>query len=177
MEKRSSPPKKLKIKGQPHKLAYINDVEEGLLRARGGSGEMVHGIPAFYSDDDDAFAGAAMQDFQDDFGGGGDDSEYEDTVNLDDLMAGAAARNRINASNAALIAAAQNKPKVQQVYDDTNYGASTKAQLEALGRSYLTSIGTNGRNIFAPSVYSSKRVGGSFTDFLKGGGVKSVPLY
>jgi hypothetical protein len=180
MEKRSSPPKKLKIKGQPHKLAYINDVEEGLLRARGGSGEMVHGIPAFYSDDDDAFDGASMQSFQDDYGGGGGGDEYEKTANLADLMAGAAARNRINAQNAATIAAAQNKPKVRQVYDDTNYGAATKAQLDALGRSYLNSIGTNGRNIFAPSIYSSKRVGGSWSDFFKGGGTKSlmgVPLY
>jgi hypothetical protein len=176
MEKRSSPPKKLKIKGQPHKLAYINDVEEGLLRARGGSGEMVHGIPAFYSDDDDAFAGAAMQDFQDQFGGGlgGDSDEYEKTANLNDLMVGAAARNRINAQNAATIAAAQNKPKVQQVFDDTNYGAATKAQLDALARSFVNSRMSNAQNLFAPSIYSNQRVGGSIGDFLKGGGLNSL---
>ena len=175
MEKRSSPPRKLKIKGQPHKLAYINDVEEGLLRARGGTGEMVHGIPAFYSDDDDAFDGAAMESFQDDFGGGGaSDNEYQDTPNLDDLMAGAAARNRINAANAATIAAAQKKQNVQQVYDDTNYGAATKAQLSALANSFINSRGTDGKNIFAPSIYSNQRVGGSIGNFLKGGGFNSL---
>ena len=174
MEKRSSPPKKLKIKGQPHKLAYINDVEEGLLRARGGSGEMVHGIPAFYSDDDDAFDGASMQSFQDDYGGGGGGDEYEKTANLADLMAGAAARNRINAQNAATIAAAQNKPKVRQVYDDTNYGAATKAQLDALARSFVNSRMSNGQNLFAPSIYSNQRVGGSIGNFLKGGGLNSL---
>lgn len=174
MEKRSSPPRKLKIKGQPHKLAYINDVEEGLLRARGGTGEMVHGIPAFYSDDDDSFEGAAMRDFERDFGGGNDRDEYADTPNLDDLMAGAAARNRINAQNAATIAAAQNKPRVQQVYDDTNYGAATKAQLDALARSFVNSRMSNGQNLFAPSIYSNKRVGGSIGNFLKGGGLNSL---
>jgi hypothetical protein len=174
MEKRSSPPKKLKIKGQPHKLAYINDVEEGLLRARGGSGEMVHGIPAFYSDDDDAFDGASMQSFQDDYGGGGGGDEYEKTANLADLMAGAAVRNRINAQNAATIAAAQNKPKVRQVYDDTNYGAATKAQLDALARSFVNSRMSNGQNLFAPSIYSNQRVGGSIGNFLKGGGLNSL---
>lgn len=175
MEKRSSPPKKLKIKGQPHKLAYINDVEEGLLRARGGSGEMVHGIPAFYSDDDDTFAGAAMQDFQDDYGGGGGDGdEYKDTANLNDLMVGAAARNRINAQNAALIAAAKNKPKVKQVFDDTDYGAATKAQLDALARSFVNSRMRNGRNLFAPSIYSKKKVGGSLNNFLSGKGLNSL---
>ena len=174
MEKRSSPPKKLKIKGQPHKLAYINDVEEGLLRARGGSGEMVHGIPAFYSDDDDAFAGAAMSDFEADYGGGNDGAEYAQTPNLDDLMAGAAARNRINAQNAATIAAAQNKPKVQQVFDETNYGAATKAQLDALARSFVNSRMSNGQNLFAPSIYSNQRVGGNIGNFLKGGGLNSL---
>jgi len=175
MEKRSSPPKTLKIKGQPHKLAYINDVEEGLLRARGGTGEIVHGIPAFYSDDDDAFAGAAMSDFEDNYGGGGrDGAEYAQTPNLDDLMAGAAARHRINAQNAATIAAAQNKPKVQQVLNDTNYGAATKAQLDALARSFVNSRMSNGENLFAPSIYSNQRVGGSIGNFLKGGGLNSL---
>lgn len=35
------------IKGQPHQLAYINDAEQGLLMALGGTGEMVDGVPAF----------------------------------------------------------------------------------------------------------------------------------
>lgn len=181
MEKRSSPPKKLKIKGQPHKLAYINDVEEGLLRARGGSGEMVHGIPAFYSDADDAFAGAAMSDFQSDYGGGHNDGdEYAKTPNIDVLMAGAAARNRIDAANKARIEAARRSPTVQQVYDDTNYGQATKAQIDELARSYFNSLGTNGLNVFAPSVFSSKRIGGSVQNAIKNrnfGDLLGVPSY
>jgi hypothetical protein len=41
-------PKKTTIKGQPHELAYINDAEQGLLMALGGSGKKVNGIPAFF---------------------------------------------------------------------------------------------------------------------------------
>tara|TARA_Y100000592_G_scaffold66311_1_gene103106 strand:+ start:269 stop:1234 length:966 start_codon:yes stop_codon:yes gene_type:complete len=41
-------PKKTTIKGQPHELAYINDREQGLLMALGGSGEMVNGVPAYF---------------------------------------------------------------------------------------------------------------------------------
>lgn len=73
MEKKSSPPKKLNIKGQPHHLAYINDVEDGLLRAMGGSGELVNGIPAFYSEEDEQFEAQAMADFEAEYGGGDPD--------------------------------------------------------------------------------------------------------
>jgi hypothetical protein len=41
-------PRTANVRGQHHKLAYINNEEEALLRARGGTGEKVHGgIPAF----------------------------------------------------------------------------------------------------------------------------------
>jgi hypothetical protein len=41
-------PRTANIADQHHKLAYINNEEEALLRARGGTGEKVHGgIPAF----------------------------------------------------------------------------------------------------------------------------------
>jgi hypothetical protein len=41
-------PRTTNVRGQHHKLAYINNEEEALLRARGGTGEKVHGgIPAF----------------------------------------------------------------------------------------------------------------------------------
>ena len=168
------PPRNTTIRGQDHLLAYITPEEAQLLMDNGGAGKPgPMGIPAFYSDDDDTFAGAAMESFQDDFGGGGGGDEYEDTANLDDLMAGAAARNRIDASNAALFAAAQNKPKVQQVYDDTNYGAATDPKRVA--QSYFDYA-----NIFAPSVFSSKRIGGDFFGGLKKGSLATmlgVPSY
>jgi len=59
------------IKGQPHKLAYINDAEEGLLMSLGGSGEIVDGIPAFPPNEKDSLgnekAGGGFE------GGGGKD--------------------------------------------------------------------------------------------------------
>ena len=49
--------RKKNIKGQPHKLAYITEAESDLLKSRGGAGKPVQGtkgVPAFYSDADDA---------------------------------------------------------------------------------------------------------------------------
>jgi len=43
--------KTMMINGQPHKLAYINSDEASLLKAIGGSGRKVDGIPAYYFDD------------------------------------------------------------------------------------------------------------------------------
>jgi len=43
-----NPPRRTTIKGQKHLLAYITPEEADVLKAMGGSGEKVHGIPAFY---------------------------------------------------------------------------------------------------------------------------------
>ena len=46
------------INGQPHKLAYINPDEASLLKAMGGSGRKVNGVPAYFMGDySDADAG------------------------------------------------------------------------------------------------------------------------
>lgn len=42
-----NPPRTTKIRGQKHLLAYITPDEAKLLKAMGGSGEKVHGIPAY----------------------------------------------------------------------------------------------------------------------------------
>lgn len=47
-----NPPRRTTIKGQPHLLAYITPEEADVLKAMGGSGEKVHGIPAFYGGPD-----------------------------------------------------------------------------------------------------------------------------
>lgn len=50
-------PKRTSVRGQAHKLAYINDEEAALLRARGGGvdrdgGQIMHrGVPAYYDAD------------------------------------------------------------------------------------------------------------------------------
>jgi len=46
------PPRRTQIKGQDHMLAYINDEEASLLKALGGAGKPVHGVPAFYDEGD-----------------------------------------------------------------------------------------------------------------------------
>ena len=49
-------PKRTSVRGQPHKLAYINDEEAALLRSRGGGvdrdgGQIMHrGVPAYMDD-------------------------------------------------------------------------------------------------------------------------------
>jgi len=72
------PPRNTTIRGQDHLLAYITPEEAQMLMDNGGAGKPgPMGIPAFYSDDDDAFAGEAMSDFESTFGGGNDDDAPE----------------------------------------------------------------------------------------------------
>ena len=72
-------PKERMINDQPHQLSYINPEEAGLLKALGGSGRRVDGIPAYFSgeegtdmDDDigESFSGGDMS--------GSDDSGQDD---------------------------------------------------------------------------------------------------
>ena len=48
-----SPPRHTNVRGQPHMLAYINQEEANLLKALGGAGKPVHGVPAYYDEGDD----------------------------------------------------------------------------------------------------------------------------
>jgi len=43
--------KTININGQPHSLAWINPGEASVLKAMGGSGKKVEGVPAYYYDD------------------------------------------------------------------------------------------------------------------------------
>lgn len=45
-----SPPRRTNVRGQPHMLAYINQEEANLLKALGGAGKPVHGVPAYYDE-------------------------------------------------------------------------------------------------------------------------------
>lgn len=47
-----SPPRHTNVRGQPHMLAYINQEEANLLKALGGAGKPVHGVPAYYDEGD-----------------------------------------------------------------------------------------------------------------------------
>jgi len=68
-----NPPRRTTIRGQKHLLAYITPEEADVLKAMGGSGEKVHGIPAFYGgfDDDRTQAGEGPS-------GGYDDADDKD---------------------------------------------------------------------------------------------------
>jgi hypothetical protein len=65
-------PKRTRVRGQPHHLAYINDDERRVLRARGGGvtpdgGQMTHlGVATYFgdSDSDGGEAGGGMGDAQ-----------------------------------------------------------------------------------------------------------------
>lgn len=76
MKNKITAPKKTTIKGQPHELAYINDAEQGLLMALGGSGEMVNGVPAYFDGlGDDRSQGGFGGQGRDYDGGGGNDRD------------------------------------------------------------------------------------------------------
>jgi len=76
------PPRNTTIRGQDHLLAYITPEEAQLLMDNGGAGKPgPMGIPAFYSDEDDAFAGEAMSSYESDYGG--NDSYNDDSAGYD----------------------------------------------------------------------------------------------
>ena len=92
------PPRNTTIRGQDHLLAYITPEEAQMLMDNGGAGKPgPMGIPAFYSDDDDAFAGEAMESFESDYGGndGTTDEDYDQSVQQD-IAAQAAMNAGIN---------------------------------------------------------------------------------
>jgi hypothetical protein len=68
-----NPPRKTKIRGQRHMLAYITPDEAALLKARGGTGELHKGIPS-YPPDRQSGDGANVGP---DRGGGGGDKGFD----------------------------------------------------------------------------------------------------
>ena len=183
MEKRSSPPKKLKIKGQPHKLAYINDIEEGLLRARGGSGEMVHGVPAFYDEGDD-YTGQGGNDSTNDFGlsddFGGNDGNASDYISSQIQQANKVVEAQQALEDSLRRERAQMPPNQRMIntarnpYANSGLTAQDRAfntisNAQRVAQSYF-----NNPSVFAPSVYSSRKVGQDFSNLLKASTYKNA---
>lgn len=83
-----NPPRTTTIRGQKHLLAYITPDEAKLLKAMGGSGEKVNGIPAFYGGfDDDRTQAGESSDFSGSEGGyddPGDDDTGASSAVFDD---------------------------------------------------------------------------------------------
>ncbi len=68
-----NPPRKTTIRGERHLLAYITPAEADLLKAHGGAGKKVNGIPAFYGGSDPGRSQGGFGGRGRDYGGGGRD--------------------------------------------------------------------------------------------------------
>jgi len=80
-----NPPRRTTIRGQKHLLAYITPEEADVLKAMGGSGEKVHGIPAFYGgfEGDEGRSQGGFGGRGRDYGGDGPDPQG-DNVDISD---------------------------------------------------------------------------------------------
>ena len=190
-------PREIDINGQLHMLAWITPKEGRTLKDLGGSGETgPMGIPQYsYGDgdfgqddpDSDATAGAGpsvgpsggRDDDNDDETGG---DIFDEKFTAAELAAGQAARDAIAAHNAAV------KAGVRPGEDRTDYtpqfgpnvaNAMAQAEQNRLAQQVAQSY-FDYSNIFAPSVYSSKRIGGDFFGGLKSRSLdkmRGVPSY
>lgn len=189
MNRKITAPKNTTIKGQPHQLAYINDAEQGLLMALGGAGKPVNGIPAYYDEGDD-YTGQGGNDSTNDFGlsddfGGNDPSDdnfgasgiqqANAVIAAQQALADSLENERINLERqgGTMMNTARN-PFTGSALTAQDFNFNTTPAAQRIAQSYVNSLGANGKNIFAPSVFSGRRVGGSIGNFLKGGGLNSL---
>jgi len=161
MEKKSSPPKKLNIKGQPHHLAYINDVEDGLLRALGGSGEKVNGIPSFFMGEGQDSVTADTYSGGDTFSGGGsgdDDEAFSEYAGVSDAAKRAAiAEAESNLQRSILEhGALQSSMTPEDFAFDT--GPSAEQRIAQSRFDYA--------DVFGPEIYSPEIVGQNLGNLL-----------
>ena len=124
MKNKITAPKKTTIKGQPHQLAYINDAEQGLLMALGGSGEMVNGVPAY-------FDGLGDDRSQGGFGGRGRDYDGGGGNERDDQGKDKAVEAAKAARDAAIDKAIADEIANRQAYEAT-MGGVTPGQATAM---------------------------------------------
>jgi hypothetical protein len=175
------PPRNTTIRGQDHLLAYITPEEAALLKARGGSGEPgPMGIPQYgYGDDDGGGYGDGDSDTggmgsgdpdTGGFGGGG----YGEDPGFDGGGGGSAQTETVSlggSSGGGDSYAPQFGPDVANAMAQ----AEQNRLAQQVAQSYF-----DYSNIFDPSVYSSKRIGGDFFGGLKRGSLdvmRGVPSY
>jgi len=169
MKKKVTAPKKTTVRGQPHKLAYINDQEEGLLMALGGTGELVHGIPAFIPDDGNRGGG----DFSSAPSGPSsseDTSEGNNGFTPEELAAGAAARAAIDAHNkqvAAGLRPNEDTTDYTPYFTDDRINNMLQQNQQALANQVARSF-VDYAGVFAPSIYSSNVYGRDWGKLLEG---------
>ena len=120
-----NPPRRVEIRGQDHLLAYITPEEAQMLMDNGGAGKPgPMGIPAFYSDDNDMFAGEAMESFESDYGGGGSDDDSPEPVRQSQITGG----ETLYTSGSPTLSVGTASQALGNVGGDRTVGGLTRAQ-------------------------------------------------
>jgi len=150
-------PKKTTIKGQPHELAYINDAEQGLLMALGGAGKPVHGVLAYYDEGDD-YSGPGGDQTGDDMASMSDDKDDRDRADSYEKAIVDQAKADLAKSIADHGGGTMRNPLTnsQMTAAEMNVFNNVPTAAQRIAQSYLT-----GGGVFAPSVFSSRRIGGN----------------
>ena len=181
MKNKITAPKKTTIKGQPHELAYINDAEQGLLMALGGAGKPVHGILAYYDEGDDYGGGGGDQSAGADGRQGAPDggdrgNDRDDRVTSYEKAIIDQARDNLAKSIAEKGGGTDRNPMANSTMTAADFNFTTTPAAQRIAQSYL-----NGGGVFAPSVFSSRRIGGSLKNLFSGNptfsGVFGIPSY
>lgn len=189
MNRKITAPKNTTIKGQPHQLAYINNAEQGLLMALGGSGKPVNGIPAYYDEGDDYsgpnatdadtganFGTTAGDDSGADFGGNDAENaiaEANRVVSAQLALQDSLSRERAQraAAGQAMVNTTRN-PFANSGLTAADRAFNTVPNAQRVAQSYF-----NNPSVFAPSVYSSRTVGQNLGNLLKGLNLGGTSLY
>lgn len=172
--KKITAPRNTTIKGQPHQLAYINDAEQGLLMALGGSGRTVNGVPA-YDDVDESYGIDAADVGSFDSGGG----YYEEDTNDSSSYGGVSDDERTAAiakATGALQQSILNTGALQSNMTPQDFAFDTgPSNADRVAQSYFDYA-----DVFGPEIYSSNYIGGSIPDAIKNRSLSSlvgVPSY
>lgn len=141
MKNKITAPKKTTIKGQPHELAYINDAEQGLLMALGGTGEIVNGVPAYFDGLGDSRSQGGFGGQGRDYGGGGG-NDRDDRGRDKAVEAAKAARD------AAIDKAVADEIANRQAYQNKmGYGVSGGQATAMFGDATMSGMGFNSGDI------------------------------
>lgn len=159
--KKITAPRNTTIKGQPHQLAYINDAEQGLLMALGGSGKPVNGVPAYFLGEGQDSVTADTYSGGDTFSGGGssdDDEAFSEYAGVSDAAKRAAiAEAESNLQRSILEhGALQSSMTPEDFAFDT--GPSAEQRIAQSRFDYA--------DVFGPEIYSPEIVGQNLGNLL-----------
>ncbi len=149
-----NPPRRTTIRGQKHLLAYITPEEADVLKAMGGSGEKVHGIPAFFDPGErDQLGGAQGNRDVTGRGGGGNDRDSQGRDRA--LEAAKAERAARDAAEAALAEPGPASGGISPGQSQAMFGTSKYA---GLGTEQAISAAKLSGNEFAGGVEKARAI-------------------